>query len=96
MLANIPVARKDAILMFLISMLLICQLTFGFQKEFAITIAVLSLLRAIYKWMTSPSIETQVSQPIFRLSPRETEVASPFVKKWKQAVVAKRLAAKSS
>ena len=66
MLAKLPVAKKDAVLMFTIAILLIMQIAFGFHKQLAVLIAILSLVRAIYKWVTSPTLKTQVSQPIFK------------------------------
>ena len=49
--------------MFTIAILLIMQIAFGFHKQLAVLIAILSLVRAIYKWVTSPTLKTQVSQP---------------------------------
>lgn len=67
MLANLPVAKKDAVLMFAIAVLVIMQIAFGFHKQLAVLIAILSFVRALYKWVTSPTLQTQVSQPIFKL-----------------------------
>lgn len=66
MLANLPVAKKEAAFMFSIAVLLILQIVFGFHKQLALVVAILSLAHAVYKWATSPTLETQTSQPIFK------------------------------
>lgn len=66
MLAGIPVARKDAILLMFAGILMIILAMYNEHSALALAIAAVAITRGAYKWITSPTIKTQVAVPIFK------------------------------
>ena len=64
-LKRLPVQQKDAILIFLCGIL---TMIFAFTryKILSIFLACVLIFRAVYKWKTSPTLETQVSTPMIK------------------------------
>ena len=66
MLSTLPVARKDAIMLVIAGILMVVLVLFTDSKAVALTVALIAILRGIYKWVTSPTIKTQVQVPLFK------------------------------
>ena len=67
MLSELPVARKDAILLFIAGILMLVLALYNNQNRvLAMCIAIIAITRGIYKWVTSPTVNTQVAVPIFK------------------------------
>jgi hypothetical protein len=67
MLSRLPVARKDAILLFIAGILMLVLAFYNNQsRALAMCIAIIAITRGVYKWTTSPTIDTQVTVPIFK------------------------------
>lgn len=65
MLSRLPVARKDAILLFIAGILMLVVAFRHGTSVLGICIAAIAIARGSYKWMTSPTIEAQVAVPLF-------------------------------
>ena len=66
MLSTLPVARKDAILLTVAGLLMLLSVLFIDSKAIALAVALIAILRGIYKWVTAPTIDTQVQIPLFK------------------------------
>lgn len=66
MLSTLPVARKDAILLVTAGVLMTVLVFVTDSKTIALTIALIAIVRGIYKWVTAPTVKTQVQVPLFK------------------------------
>ena len=67
-LKNIPVAKKDAILLTLSGIFIILSLLMKNNLSQLITfiVGIIGIIRGLYKWKTSPKLSKQIEIPLFK------------------------------